>query len=246
MTWALVTAAAGVVAAELLSTSTIVLVAAAAGPAPRWRSVGGRTPATATHAHAAALATGGWATAASVWGADNQWVAAGLAAATAAVGIPWWLNHAVRDHIEQVRERERWPEIAAQLQMVGSKMLRRTKLTDAATGREIGWEALIQLRPGDTASTLAAKRTQLESLWGLRIGSVQVGKVVENARRATVTVVDTDVFAMKGDITHPALSRRVGARLQDLDRSDPGRCLRGRHHRDPASWSTRPSAPCTA
>ncbi|MEQ7127423.1 helix-turn-helix domain-containing protein [Actinopolymorpha sp. B11F2] len=206
VTWAAVTAVVGVVAAELLATSTILLVAGAvwAGTAiavRRWKNARYRT-----HAHAAALATGGWATAASVWGPNNQWVAGALVAATAAVGIPWWLNHAVRDHVVQLRERERWSDIAGQIQLAGSKMLRRKKLTDTTTGREIGWEALIELPPGQTANALAAQKARIESLLGLRIGSVQVDKVLKHARRATMTVVRDDVFTATGEIPHPALA----------------------------------------
>ena len=205
VSWAAATFTGGV-AAYALGWATTMTVGAAiwAGVAiavRRWKSGRYRL-----HAHAAAATTGSWLTAASIWGPTSEPVLASLLAGTAVVGIPWWLNRAVRDHIEMNREKLRWSEVAEKIGAAGSRIMRRKKIVDEATGREVGWEARIELKPGQTYRTLETSRQLLESFWGLRIGAVQVSKVPSNARQADIRVVHTDTFAAKGELEHPALT----------------------------------------
>lgn len=206
VTWAGVTGVLGAAADASMTTGSTALVGGAllAGThlaTRRWRSRRYRA-----HALAAAAATGGWATAATIWGPGHEWMIAALASATAVVGVPWWLNKLVRDQIVQVRERERWAEFARQVQLVGSKLVHRKRIVDEHTGRKLGWEALVELPGGQTWRSLEARKAELESHWKLRIGAIEVHKVPERADRALLRVVERDTFAEAGELVHPALT----------------------------------------
>jgi DNA segregation ATPase FtsK/SpoIIIE, S-DNA-T family len=144
----------------------------------------------AERAYAAAIIStaGGWLSAATAKGpvtAPLPWV---LLIATVILGIPWWIHRRRRARVRVERKISGWPELSGQAGLAGSRI-------GSVVVDTWGWTARVILRKGETPQHAIAKIPEIESVLGVRPGSVHLTPDDTRADAFVMRVTENDPHA---------------------------------------------------
>jgi hypothetical protein len=153
------------------------------------RRLGLVTPLERVYAASAAIATGGWLTAATAIGAPTSPLPVVLVAGAIALGVPWWAHGRRRARVRVERKLEAWPVIADAVGLAGSRVME-------AVVDVWGWRAKFGLARGQTIDDVRAKLPAIESGLGTFRGAARVYPTPDNlAHRFELRVLDSDPHA---------------------------------------------------
>lgn len=175
-----------------LAVGTVASTAIEAAPVPSWLrtawSVMDR-PVERVYAAAVTAITGGWLTAATVFGPAMRPMPILAMSLTVLCALPWWTSRRRRAKVRVERMLESWPEIAHAVGLAGSQVM-------SATVDLWGWRARFRLARGQTIGDVIAKIPAIESGLGTFRGAVRVHPTPDDlANRCELRVLDTDPHA---------------------------------------------------
>jgi S-DNA-T family DNA segregation ATPase FtsK/SpoIIIE len=153
-----------------------------------WRVCGIERPEERIYAATVVAMTGGWLAAAIANGPTAKPLPKIALIATVILGIPWWAHRRRRAKVRAEHTIQRWPGIAENVGLPGSRIA--SIVVDVW-----GWTARVILRKGTTADEAINKLPSIESGLGLRPGSARAIPDPDKANRFTLRVIETDPHA---------------------------------------------------
>lgn len=170
---------------------------------------------------------GGWLSAACHVGATIRPLPTVALFAGVGCAVPWWVHRRRRAKARVARDWADWPDLAEQAGLPGSKVL------SIVVGK-FGYVVRLALRKGHTAAQAIAAIAGIESVLGLRVGSVRVELEPKRADRVTVRVIEKDPHAQPIVLpAHPqvggaSVNKRLSLGLFE-DGQPVGVLVKGRH-----------------
>src|SRR6266536_89316 len=153
-----------------------------------WLACGIDRPEERIYAASVIATTGAWLAAAIANGPAAKPLPTVALIATVVLGIPWWAHRRRRAKVRAEHTIQKWPGIAENVGLPGSRIA--SIVVDVW-----GWTGRVILRKGTTAEQAIGKLPAIESGLGLRPGSARAIPDPDKADRFTLRVIDTDPHA---------------------------------------------------
>jgi S-DNA-T family DNA segregation ATPase FtsK/SpoIIIE len=153
-----------------------------------WEKCGIDRAAERAYAGTVIATVGGWGAAAIANGPTAKPLPLTALIATVILAFPWWFHRRRRAKVRIERTISRWPDIASDIGLPGSRIA--NVVVDAW-----GWTARVILRKGTTVAHAIAKIPDIESGLELRPGSIRISPDGKKANRLIMRVVETEPLA---------------------------------------------------